>query len=180
MDKGQGACPEQNPCPVSPHQLSDSRRQLILVPQGASALGTPVGALPQQSPQSFLGIVCSGTHGEEFSFCSDCNTVRLWVWSFYGHIVRRGRRHQPQTEVDRGPSATLGPQILLPSLHLTSAHGTWSHQPVHPLFASPASIEFALLMARDPDESLDNHLSEKLSTALFRVVATDYMWLLVT
>ena len=77
VDEGQRACPGQDACPVSPHQLSDSRRQLILVPQGASALGTPVGALPQQSPQSFLGIVCSRTHGEEFSFCSDCNIVRL-------------------------------------------------------------------------------------------------------
>lgn len=75
-------------------------------------------------------------------------------------MVRRGKRHQPQTEVDKGPSATVGRQILLPSPPLTSAQGTWSHQPVHPFFASPASIEFALLMAREPDKSLDNHLSE--------------------
>lgn len=46
MDEGRRACPAQDPCPVCPHQLSDSRRQLILVPQGASALGNPVGALP--------------------------------------------------------------------------------------------------------------------------------------
>ena len=32
MDEGPRACPEQDPCPVYPHQLSDSRRQLILVP----------------------------------------------------------------------------------------------------------------------------------------------------
>lgn len=32
MDEGPRARPEQDPCPVCPHQLSDSRRQLTLVP----------------------------------------------------------------------------------------------------------------------------------------------------
>lgn len=46
LDEGPRACPAQDPYPVCPHQLSDSRRQLTLVPQGASAVENPVGALP--------------------------------------------------------------------------------------------------------------------------------------
>lgn len=131
------------PLVLCAHQLSDSRRQLIL---SASREPAPweISGCAASRARVLLGIVCSRTH-EEFSFHSTVLHCKGWehgVSMAHPRPVENthgpeGKRHQPQTEVDKRTLGHRWTSDPAPLPSLTSAQGTWSHQPNLSLLCFP-------------------------------------------